>query len=86
MAPHTAHVLNSSFEPHPDGILLGRKANASIHPGNQRHRHLISQNLRQYAKCESRLDKGIVTEQVTKDILDGGRVKEDIWKELAIEQ
>eukprot|EP00546_Thalassionema_frauenfeldii_P021493 CAMPEP_0178896004 /NCGR_PEP_ID=MMETSP0786-20121207/905_1 /TAXON_ID=186022 /ORGANISM="Thalassionema frauenfeldii, Strain CCMP 1798" /LENGTH=207 /DNA_ID=CAMNT_0020566305 /DNA_START=381 /DNA_END=1007 /DNA_ORIENTATION=- len=90
MAPHTVHVLDSSFEPHPDDILLGRKANAFNHPGNQRYRHLITQNLRQYAKCKSRLDKGIVTEQVTKEILDGGRVKflrlcekEEIWKEVA---
>lgn len=65
----------TSIEPHLDDVLLGRRANAFNHPGNQRYRHLITQNLLKYAQCKTRLDKGILTEQVTKEILDGGRVK-----------
>eukprot|EP00547_Thalassionema_nitzschioides_P011422 CAMPEP_0194257886 /NCGR_PEP_ID=MMETSP0158-20130606/40073_1 /TAXON_ID=33649 /ORGANISM="Thalassionema nitzschioides, Strain L26-B" /LENGTH=205 /DNA_ID=CAMNT_0038997071 /DNA_START=216 /DNA_END=830 /DNA_ORIENTATION=+ len=86
----------TSIEPHPDDVLLGRKANAFNHPGNQRYRHLITQNLRKYSKCKTRLNKGILTEQVTSEIVDGGRVKflrlqesckkkkegGEIWKEV----
>mmetsp|Transcript_20268 Transcript_20268/g.30480 ORF Transcript_20268/g.30480 Transcript_20268/m.30480 type:complete len:381 (-) Transcript_20268:39-1181(-) len=67
-----------SGEPRPNDVLLGRASRISNHPGNIRYRYLINSNQRNYHACKTRLDKMIFIRQLTKDLLDDGRVK--FWK------
>lgn len=61
--------------PNPDDVLLGRTANVFHHRGNQRYRHLIMLSLPKFKKLESKSMKAVFKQQLTGEILDGGRVR-----------
>eukprot|EP00547_Thalassionema_nitzschioides_P002035 CAMPEP_0194206820 /NCGR_PEP_ID=MMETSP0156-20130528/5750_1 /TAXON_ID=33649 /ORGANISM="Thalassionema nitzschioides, Strain L26-B" /LENGTH=237 /DNA_ID=CAMNT_0038933439 /DNA_START=167 /DNA_END=880 /DNA_ORIENTATION=+ len=67
---------SSALVPNSGDVLLGRKANAFNHPGNQRYRHLITLSLPKYRKLlENKLLRSSFMKQLLNEILDGGRVR-----------
>jgi len=70
--------LSETNQPGANDVLLGRASRIYNHPGNLRYRCFINSNQNKYHACKTRLDKMIFIRNMTKEILDDGRVK--FWK------
>lgn len=77
----TSQILDGSgvdTKPGPNDVLLGRASHIYNHPGNIRYRVIINSNQKKYHACKTRLDKMIFIRNLTKEMLDDGRVK--FWR------
>mmetsp|Transcript_6470 Transcript_6470/g.9917 ORF Transcript_6470/g.9917 Transcript_6470/m.9917 type:complete len:280 (+) Transcript_6470:243-1082(+) len=76
----SATVVNAldTGQPQPNDVLLGRASRIYNHPGNIRYRCFINANQKKYHACKTRLDKMIFIRNLTKEMLDDGRVK--FWR------